>query len=829
MKIFSFTFCILFFFIFHCPLFAQQRGVEIVQVTIEGSSTTLYKQSHALLIGVSTYTNGLPSLPGVAQDIQAVKAALENNGFDTRVVMNPDNVALTRAFNEFIADFGQEPDNRLLFYFAGHGYTQKMPYGDDIGYILPANCPNPEKNQKTIQGIAMPMGQIEIFAQQIRSKHALFLFDACFSGAIFAPSRDIPGIISYKTSLPVRQFITSGSADETVPDKSIFRQQFIHALQGEADANNDGYLTGTELGDFLQSTVVNYSKNSQHPQFGKIRNPNLDKGDFIFVLKSPSRPTPLPTVYPVTVEEKALITYGKLEVTTEITGSLYIDENYIKNLNANTVVTLDNIPSGAHRVIIKGEETIEKQVEISSGLTYHVTFEKNKHAVREDLPEMVLVERGTFQMGSNSGNEEEKPAHTVTLSSFYIGKYEVTQKQWKEIMGDNPSRFNDCDNCPVENVNWNAIQEFLRKLNTKTGKNYRLPTEAEWEYAARGGNKSRGYKYSGNDNPDSVAWYYEVSGFKTHPVGQKLPNELGLYDMSGNVWEWCNDWYNDKWYGSSPYNDPKGPGDGTIRVLRGGSWYIFPGDLRTTSRRGFYPNGDFLGRSGGLGFRLSMTYGLYEMVLVEGGTFQMGSNDGRDDEKPVHAVSVPTFYMGKYEVTQKLWQEIMGNNPSGLKNCDNCPVENVSWDDIREFLRKLNAKTGKNYQLPTEAEWEYAARGGNKSRNYKYSGSDNPDSVAWYGYNSDSKIHPVGQKQPNELGLYDMSGNVWEWCSDWYNGNYYNSSPSLDPKGPDEGINRIMRGCSYHGTTDCLRTAFRFGSGPEGCGDCSVGFRIVRN
>jgi tetratricopeptide (TPR) repeat protein len=264
--------------------FAQDRGMKPVEMTIEGKNTVLYKESHALLIGVSAYNAGLTPLPGVAGDIEKVQAAIENNGFDVVTVMNPDALGLQQAFTSFIAHYGQGADNRLLFYFAGHGYTEKMPYGENIGYICPVDSPNPNVDPSTFQTKAMPMGQIEIFAKQIRSKHALFIFDACFSGSIFSASRAVPEIINYKTTQPVRQFISSGSADETVPDVSIFQSQFVRALSGEADVNNDGFITGTELGEFLQSTVVNYSYGSQHPQYGKIRNPNLDKGDFVFIL-----------------------------------------------------------------------------------------------------------------------------------------------------------------------------------------------------------------------------------------------------------------------------------------------------------------------------------------------------------------------------------------------------------------------------------------------------------------------------------------------------------------------------------------------------------------
>ncbi|MBC8313944.1 MAG: caspase family protein [Bacteroidetes bacterium] len=283
-------------------LTAQERGMKPVQVTIAGASTTLYNQSHALLIGVSTYNAGLPPLPGVTTDINKVKAALEANGFNVVTVMNPDNIGLQEAFSSFIAKYGRDLNNRLLIYFAGHGYTDKMPYGNDIGYICPINAPDPNKNPSGFQEKAMPMRHIETFAYQIKSKHALFLFDACFSGTIFSTSRAIPEVISYKTKEPVRQFITSGSANETVPDKSIFRGQFIRALNGEADGNEDGFLTGTELGEFLQTTVVNYSYGSQHPQYGKIRNPNLDKGDFVFVLNKSDAPVTI--VVTPTIDKK---------------------------------------------------------------------------------------------------------------------------------------------------------------------------------------------------------------------------------------------------------------------------------------------------------------------------------------------------------------------------------------------------------------------------------------------------------------------------------------------------------------------------------------------
>lgn len=199
---------------------------------------------------------------------------------------------------------------------------------------------------------------------------------------------------------------------------------------------------------------------------------------------------------------------------------------------------------------------------------------------------MVAVEGGTFTMGATSEQgrdawDDEKPAHKVTLSDYYIGQTEVTQALWKAVMGSNPSNHKG-DNLPVENVSWNDCQEFIQKLNQLMGKQFRLPTEAEWEYAARGGRKSRGYKYAGGNNIDSVAWYYDNSGYETHPVATKQANELGIYDMSGNVWEWCSDWYGD--YQSSSQSDPQGPSSGFSRVRRGGGYYCFAAFCRVSFR-----------------------------------------------------------------------------------------------------------------------------------------------------------------------------------------------------------------------------------------------------
>jgi len=246
-------------------------------------------------------------------------------------------------------------------------------------------------------------------------------------------------------------------------------------------------------------------------------------------------------------------------------------------------------------------------------------------------PDIIYVEGGTFKMGCTEDPDEdcyenEKPAHDVTLSSYNIGKFPVTQAQWLAVMGSwpgtAPSSTNGLgDNYPAYHVSWNDIvgtsgtsevingvtyyaNGFIFKLNQLTGKKYRLPTEAEWEYAARGGNQSAGYKYSGSNTVGDVAWYYDNHTLNynyTKPVGTKAANELNIHDMSGNVWEWCSDWYSDTYYSETPTNNPTGPAVGSIRVLRGGSWYNGARNARV-SLRGYGAPGY---RSGDIGFRLA--------------------------------------------------------------------------------------------------------------------------------------------------------------------------------------------------------------------------------
>ena len=546
------------------------------------------------------------------------------------------------------------------------------------------------------------------------------------------------------------------------------------------------------------------------------------------------------------------------------------------------VLLFAGTPIGAQRSKTRKKARQEQTIKTPTPKWAAGTTTKQKKVLRELINNMVLVDGGTFTMGATSEQMVEKaeyekkykeygdwlnnskPTHKVTLSDYYICKYEVTQELWYAVM--DPKKTKVKEDVAKVNISWNDCQTFIEKLNKITGLEFRFPTEAEWEYAARGGKKSKGYTYSGTNNKDDIntnaenilmanAFGEEKTDFLS--IGFGKSNELGLYNMNDNVQEWCSDWSG--LYSSEPQTNPQGPTSSKVRIVRGSSWGV---TLPLCLRGAFEPNV----REEFLGLRLAMSSkkakttaknsrattnkkstatskkqgtvkefnvkGVpFKMVYVAGGTFMMGATAEQDgyerDETPAHRVTLSGYYIGQTEVTQELWYAVMGTNPSKFTRSSLNPVEKVSWDDCQTFIQKLNQLTGKKFRLPTEAEWEYAARGGNKSNGYKYSGSNSIGEVAWYEGNSGNVTHEVGTKAPNELGLYDMTGNVWEWCSDWYGSNYYSSVPSTNPTGPTSGSARVVRGGSWLNNAQLCRVSYRSDDANPANHYSTVGFRLV--
>jgi formylglycine-generating enzyme required for sulfatase activity/serine/threonine protein kinase len=551
-----------------------------------------------------------------------------------------------------------------------------------------------------------------------------------------------------------------------------------------------------------------------------------------------------------------------------------------------------------------------------------------------------LIPAGTFTMGSppeEPGHFPDETAHRVTLTkAYWMADSACTQELWQALMGANPSEFTGDPQRPVERVSWDDCQNFLSTLNHRDGRlSARLPTEAEWEYACRAGTTG---PIPGN-NLDALAWYLGNSGATTHPVKQKAPNPWGLYDMIGNVWQWCGDWYWD--YPAGAVTDPVGAASGAGRVRRGGGWDDEPAYCRSAFRTGVGP-GD---RGSLLGFRIcfpvqsdsnplstsatlpapapvasaptpsivspaptsvavpppapvapapapsapwSSAHGqdqwgtwadltiagvTQRFRLIPAGTFTMGCDDAEtaaaweNAEKtfdqaprgwfvaPQHPVTLTKpFWLADSACTQALWQAVMGANPAAFHDDPQRPVEQVSWDDCQSMLAAMNKLDARfAARLPTEAEWEYACRAGTTTAlpcgDIAYLGAHNApalDPLAWYGGNSgiddpnrlavDAKAwlekqyafdragtHPVRLKAPNAWGLYDMIGNVWQWCSDMYGD--YPSGAVTDPPGAASGSYRVIRGgCWGIGPASC-RSADRSGYAP-GFRGSFLGFRL---
>lgn len=274
--------------IFFCQFVFAQRGVK-VRVKKENGKTeeiNLYDGSFALVIGESKYSGGWDDLPGVANDVVAVRQVLSRQGFQVETAENLTSAEIDFKVKEFIDNYGFDPNNRLVLYYAGHGHTEMSATGErEKGFIVPVDAPNPSKNLRGFKQKAIDMDTIQNYATRIEAKHAIFIFDSCFSGKLISRGEvKVPPIIEEYAAYPVRQFITAGAATQTVPDDSVFRKTFVRGLNGEADRNNDGYVTGSELADYLKEQVTNYSKRTQTPQYGKINNVDLNRGDFVFVV-----------------------------------------------------------------------------------------------------------------------------------------------------------------------------------------------------------------------------------------------------------------------------------------------------------------------------------------------------------------------------------------------------------------------------------------------------------------------------------------------------------------------------------------------------------------
>ena len=598
-----------------------QRGMKVTVRTESGEAFDLYKDSYALVIGNGSYPakNGWNPLPGAVNDVKGVAETLERHGFNVTLKIDVTKTEFNKAFSDFIYESGKDKDNRLLFYYAGHGYTTKSATGEDLGYLVMLDTPHPE-NEAEFDLYGIDMVKFVSDSKKIHAKHVLFMFDSCFSGTVLnLRNRATPPHITDRIKNPVRQFITAGRADEPVPDRSEFKKAFLNLLEGRVEEPTpDGYLTGIELGDYLYRTVPKFSQ-GQHPQHGKIHDQQLNTGDFVFVLPqsrqngSEGSDVELDTIATLNVtstpEGATVYVDSTIIGTTPIQG-YQIDTGIRLEKQVNVGLELSGYKSRVKKIMLKGgqqfpwdvhlEEMEKEPLPPKSKPSVPQTIIENDFTLNEkarspspNIPQtilgkdgapMVLIPAGDFQMGSGPGgtyNSATTPPHTVYVDAFYMDVHEVTVGQYNQFIRatghrplfDNISVFSPTDRHPVVFVSWHDAMAYAKWV----GK--RLPTEAEWEKAARDGLVQKNHSW-GDATLDGTQCNFADKSLRTiwnrerepednwadenlddgyaytAPVGSYPPNGYGLYDMTGNVWEWCFDAYDENFYANSPYQNP---------------------------------------------------------------------------------------------------------------------------------------------------------------------------------------------------------------------------------------------------------------------------------
>ncbi|MCP4408208.1 MAG: SUMF1/EgtB/PvdO family nonheme iron enzyme, partial [Gammaproteobacteria bacterium] len=756
-----------------------KRGLMRIKDT-QGQQVGLYKDSYALLIGVSDYTAGWPDLNSIPSELDRVEQLLEKQGY--KVVRYPESEVgsgrlnsneLKDAFEDFIRSYGYDGDNRLLFFFSGHGHTWEQ---GDQGYLVPSDAPIPAQMDgypgRDFLTKSLHMSQVMAWTRQMTARHALFLFDSCFSGSVFKTKAILrPKHISRVTAKPVRQFITAGSAREEVPARSVFTPAFVDALElGLADrAPEDGYVTGTELGQYLQQIVSESTE--QTPQFGKHPDYRYKLGDYVFVAGGSVVHEDQPIETPGT---------GALRIETRPEGAAIWLGGKRKGA---APITLKGLKPG--RVVLKathpGYQSVEQRVRIRAGRRTPITL---------------ILERefttGSLDIISTPGD-----------AIWYLNG---------DYMGRTPDEAGDIEagRHQVE-VKKAGYQPWQGTVTVVTGRQARIDARLEaeaLEYALT----VRATPVDARVRIMNIEPRY-YAGMRLKPGRYHLRVDKGGYRA------------HDDWVELSEAEQ-------VVEV-----------DLERVSRA-LEP----------------------EMVAVKGGCFQMGSPEseaGRDDDEHRHRVCVEGFRLGKTEVTvgefrrfvkatgyrsdaekdaggkkgcrslieeeDKLkWDWEAGRNwrrpvlPDRFQQTDRHPVACVSWNDAMAYIVWLNKESGEHYRLPTEAEWEYAARGGSTKARFW---GDDPDRACRYANVADqtkdgtwswgSPKHeckdgyffasPVGSFRKNDYGLHDMLGNVWEWTCSEFDAGYGGKEEKC--VGKKHAARPVLRGGSWVNVPERVRSA----------------------
>jgi formylglycine-generating enzyme required for sulfatase activity len=644
---------------------AEKRRVEVKPKVVYQSA----EHRIALVIGNANYRIG--SLRNPANDARAIAAALRELGFEVDEQINLSYQDMGRAVNRFGKSIRR--DSVALFYYAGHGLQVQ-----GSNYLVPVDMEIQDEGE--VQFNTVNAGQVLAKMEEAKNPVNIVILDAC---------RDNPYARGFKRSsgsrglapmdAPVGSFVAYAAAPGKTADdgkgkNGLYTESLVRQIKTPGMKIEDVFKR-------VRTEVRNKSGGSQVPE----ERSSLE-GDFCFargsmIVEEPPAPSAL--------RESAT---GKLTVKSNVGGAkVYINGAY----EGDEPVSATLKPS-AYSIILKKEgytdaaETVH--IEAGGAKTISIVMEKPTTSPAEDArtftsptfgATFALIPSGTFMMGSPKDDRVlsygESPQHQVTISrSFYMQMTEVTQGQWQKVMGNSPSNFNNCGkDCPVEQVSWDDVQEFIRKLNNMEGTDkYRLPTEAQWEYAARAGTTTRFHSGDNDDDLLRAGWYNGNSGLKTHPVGQKTPNAWGLYDMHGNVWEWVQDWKGD--YPAGNVTDPAGPLSGSTRVYRGGSWFSGAEFCRSAFRHTGAPS---LRRDGSLGFRLLRTVAASDSPSIDKTTSVSGAIETGRDGRFI-----------AYDTRTNLMWAAKDNGSS------------INWADAKSYCENYRGGGYTDWRMPTQDE-----------------------------------------------------------------------------------------------------------------------------
>ena len=739
-------------------------NIEIVE-----SSTAFNGKNYLLAIGIDKYRDAnFTNLNNAVSDAKKVVQILtEKYGFeDEPEFLLFDDKATRRAIistlETVVQYFDAAPDqDNLIVYFSGHGdYNRRT----NIGYRIPVDAEYPHSDSYIEDSTILDR------IKSIKAKHILLISDSCFSGSMIRGQETNEFRFEEHTErLPSRHIITSGLLQTVSDGMRDDYSPFARALITYLEATPKAVLPFSDVAQHIKHNVPQ-NANGQIPYYGTLDFAGNYGGEFVLHTKN--------------VE---LTEWNALDKNNLAALNAFIAKYPKSTKRAEAQQNIDRIKAEAQQLKLETEKRAYEYAKASPTIYKLNQFIKD-NPKSNFTPEM---EDLLAEAEENAAWKEAKNKNTITGYRQFLRNFPNT-----DLKDDAQNRIGkieyDVDSNESERLSRIKNEELQRLAAIETDKreSERL-AKLETDKIERQRLEELEIEKQERERLTKAKKQKQDS---ERVIKQKTPQlkQVQTQKISTTTITWSS----------------------VLTFLAFAAFMAFKFGLFAPKEEthSTFPNLPATNLPENTNIdktALSKFISIEpEMVFVQGGTFNMGSNDGETDEKPIHTETVSDFNIGRYEVTQAQWKAVMSSNPSNAKG-DNLPVENVSWDDVQEFLKKLNAKTGKNYRLPTEAEWEFAARGGVKSKNYKYSGSNSATDVAWVSENSNNITHTVGSLKANELDIFDMSGNVWEWCQDLYDENYYKNSPPLNPKRSSSGEYRVLRGGSWFIFSTYCRVANR--------------------